>query len=248
MDSRQIFDFEQRLKLQLAGSLPGPMVQRQLAPELAFGRHRGPIPAEARQAAVLMLVHPFANLTAFQPTPRQIIRSDSKGNASDEWAITAIVRPAHMKFHPGQIALPGGMVEPGETPLEAALREFEEELGTTATAVNVLGQLTPVFVFASGAAVTPFVAFSPNSLQWQPNPAEVESVLEIPLSELLKPTVRGKHTIRRGLFTMKAPHFSLAGQHVWGATAMILSEFAAVCSAARMNLSPQPPMLTPDAT
>lgn len=251
MDSGQILDFEQQLKLQLAGSLPGPTVQRQMAPELAFGRHRGPIPSSARQAAVLMLVHARATPSTLEPDASQgdnASTTDGTSSPPDDWSIVAIVRPKHMKFHPGQIALPGGMVEPGETALQAALREFEEELGASAATIRVLGQLTSLYVFASDAQVTPFVAFSPGRPTWRPNTAEVDSVLEIPLQELLRPSVRGAHTIHRGQLTMRAPHFTLAGQQVWGATAMILAEFAAVCSAARLHLRPEPPSPMPDAT
>jgi len=245
MDSRRILDFEQQLKRQLAGALPGPMVQRQLAPELAFGRHRGPVPASARQAAVLLLVHPSSSPIATTP-------SEARGAGSDQfpinWSITAIVRPQHMKFHPGQIALPGGILEPGETPIAGALREFEEELGVPATAIRVLGHLTSVYVFASDAEVSPFVALADEVPAWRPNPAEVDAILEIPLSDLLKPAVRGSHRIRRGRLTMQAPHFAIAERQVWGATAMILAEFAAICSAATMHLRPEPPQPTADAT
>ncbi len=255
MDAGPILDFEQHLKRQLSAPLPGPMVQRQLAPELAFGRHRGPVPADARQAAVLMLVHPVAaefTRSATSGASQGDSSQQSPGTASEtsaaDWIIPAIVRPAHMKYHPGQIAIPGGIVEPGESLLGAAVREFEEELGVLPDDFQIHGQLSPVFVFATGAQVTPFVAFAEHPPHWKPNPEEVESVVEIRLADLLRPTSRGAHTIRRGRFTMRAPHFQIGDHLIWGATAMILAEFAAICSAARLHLNPRNPQPTQDAT
>jgi 8-oxo-dGTP pyrophosphatase MutT (NUDIX family) len=225
MEAERLIDFERHLRRQLEGPLPGPMVQRQLAPELAFGRHRGPSPHNVRQAAVLMLVYPAA-------------AADPVAGPASEWIIPAIVRPEHMAFHPGQIALPGGMVEPGETARQAALREFEEELGVSSSDVQVLGELTPVYVFVTCALVTPFVALAPSRPDWNPNPGEVSQVIDIRLAELLSPACRGVHTIDRRGLSMRAPHYEVAGHRIWGATAMILAEFAAVCSAARLHLDP----------
>lgn len=249
MDAGPILDFEQHLKLQLAATLPGPMVQRQLAPELALGRHRGPTPSDARQAAVLMLVHPAAGVVSDLSPQNQPRGSDSAAATSaDDWIIPAIVRPAHMKYHPGQVAIPGGIVESGETLLGAAVREFEEELGVLPDEFRVLGQLSPVYVFATRALVTPFIAFAPTRPSWRPSPDEVAAVVDIRLAELLRPSARGAHTIHRGRLTMRAPHFEVSGRLIWGATAMILAEFAAICSAARLHLSPASPKPVADAT
>jgi 8-oxo-dGTP pyrophosphatase MutT (NUDIX family) len=144
------------------------------------------------------------------------------------WSIPAIVRPAAMRSHAGQISLPGGMVEPGESPTQTALREFEEELGAAATTLDVVGPLTPVYVFVSGFEVTPLIAVAHQPLVFRPSPDEVAAVVEVPLAALLNTANRGEHTIdRRGLrFTV--PHFAIAGQQVWGATSLILAEFAAL--------------------
>src|SRR5690606_10449602 len=108
--------------------------------------------------------------------------------APSDWIVPAIVRPQHMKFHAGQIALPGGIVEPGESLLEAALREFEEELGPAIAPSQVLGQLTPIYVYASQALVTPFLGFARARPTWQPSADEVAGIVEIRLAELLSPT------------------------------------------------------------
>ena len=92
----------------------------------------------------------------------------------------------------------------------------------------MLGQLTPVYVFVSGFEVTPLVAVSPQPLVFQPNPHEVAAVVELPLAELLDPASRGRHLIERRGLRFSVPHFAIAGQQVWGATSLILAEFAAL--------------------
>src|SRR5262245_26111075 len=92
----------------LAQGLPGRAAQRAMAHGLAYGRHHGPVPDDARQAAVLLALH----------------------QAPAGWSIPAILRPLAMKAHAGQVSLPGGLIEAEETAAQAALREFEEELGT----------------------------------------------------------------------------------------------------------------------
>lgn len=198
-----------RLRQALARGLPGRAAQRAMGHRLSYGRHHGPVPSDARQAAVLLALH---------QTPAG-------------WSIPATVRPAAMRSHAGQISLPGGMVEPGESPTQTALREFEEELGAAAITLDVIGPLTPVYVFVSGFEVTPLIAVAQQPLVFQPNADEVAAVVELPLSALLNADNRGDHTIdRRGLRFM-VPHFAIAGQQVWGATSLILAEFAALLSA-----------------
>src|SRR6185369_11117194 len=103
------------LVAKLALGLPGRPAQRIMAPQLAYGRHYGPVPDDARRAAVLIAVHQTAS----------------------GWSIPAIVRPETMKAHAGQVSLPGGLIETDETIPQTALREFEEELGTAAHQMQI---------------------------------------------------------------------------------------------------------------
>jgi 8-oxo-dGTP pyrophosphatase MutT (NUDIX family) len=186
--------------------LPGHAAQRLMAHGLAYGRHRGPVPDDARRAAVLLALDPSAA----------------------GWSIPALLRPATMRSHAGQVSLPGGSMEADETPAQAALREYEEELGPPPGELHVIGQLTPVYVFITGFEVTPVVAVSPRPLTFQPNPHEVAAVVELPLAELCDPSNRGQHTIERRGLRFTVPHFSVAGQRIWGATSLILAEFIAL--------------------
>lgn len=194
------------LATSLDRGLPGRAAQRQMAHRLAYGRHHGPIPDDSRRAAVLIALH---------PTP-------------DGWSIPAILRPETMKAHAGQISLPGGLIESDETVAQTALREFEEELGTAAAELHVVGQLSPIYVFVSGFEVTPLIAISSRQLTYKPNPHEVAAVVELPLTQLCDPVLRGRHEINRRGLRFGVPHFAIAGQQIWGATSLILAEFVGI--------------------
>jgi 8-oxo-dGTP pyrophosphatase MutT (NUDIX family) len=192
------------LRRELARGLPGRLAHRTMAPELAYGRHHGPVPASARRAAVLLLLD-----------------RDAAG-----WYIPAMLRPATMKAHAGQIALPGGLIESDETPVQTALREFEEELGAATAGIEVVGSLSPVFVFISNFEVTPLLAVSHGPLAFRPNEDEVEEIVQIAVRDVIDPASRGSHLIRRHALAFRAPHLSIAGKQIWGATSLILAEFA----------------------
>lgn len=192
------------LRQALARGLPGRSAQRVMTPDLAYGRHYGPVPDDARRAAVLVALH----------------------RAPGGWSVPAMLRPATMRSHAGQVSLPGGLIEADETPPQAALREIEEELGVPAAGLTVLGQLSPVYVFVSGFEITPLVAVAAEPLVFLPNPREVAALVELPLADLVNPACRSRHTIERRGLRFQVPHFGVACQQVWGATSLILAEFA----------------------
>jgi len=199
-DAGRMTDF---VTSRIANGLPGRTAQRAMAHRLAYGRHHGPVPDDARRAAVLLGMH----------------------RTLAGWSIPAILRPETMKAHAGQVSLPGGLIETDETVAQTALREFEEELGAAMGSMRVVGQLTPVYVFVSGFEVTPVVAVSIEPLVFKPNEHEVAAVVELPLAELVDSARRGRHVIERRGLKFTVPHFAIAGQRVWGATSLILAEF-----------------------
>ena len=200
---------QEALAAALNRGMPGRVAQRAMAHRLAYGRHHGPVPDDARRAAVLLALH---------QTPAG-------------WSLPVILRPETMKSHAGQISLPGGLIEADETATQTALREFEEELGMAAANLNVVGQLSPIYVFVSGFEVTPLVAVSSVPLKFTPNPHEVAAIVELPLSELGNPANCGRHEIQRNGLRFTVPHFAISGHLVWGATSLILSEFVALLNA-----------------
>lgn len=107
----------------------------------------------------------------------------------EDWNTAAALlltrRSAQLRNHPGQWAFPGGRLDPGETPVETALREMREEVALDIAGHCVLGRLDD-FVTRSGFVMTPIVIWAGQGAQTTPNPGEVESVHRIPVSEFLR--------------------------------------------------------------
>lgn len=188
-------------------SLPGPSAWKLMLPpfingaELLALRSKG---AGERNAAVLILLH----------------RTD-RG-----FCFPLIERPEGMRHHPGQIALPGGGLEPGETAGAAALRETREELGIEIDAMNVQLALSPIFALPSNYWVYPFVACAEKLPIYRLNGGEARSSFEVSLTELLDPLSRSSFPLNRNGKTWDVPCFRFGDTIVWGLTAMILAEFA----------------------
>ncbi|MEI7768789.1 MAG: CoA pyrophosphatase [Chloroflexales bacterium] len=138
------------------------------------------------------------------------------------------VRAGHLPTHKGQVALPGGATDPEDDgPAATALREAEEELGIPPESVEVLGTLTSFYITPSNFMLTPVVGLSTAAPELRPHPGEVDLAFSVPLSQLLDPaTIVTEEWELRGM-RLQVPFFALAGQKVWGATAVVLSELVA---------------------
>jgi 8-oxo-dGTP pyrophosphatase MutT (NUDIX family) len=172
--------------------------------EMSYGRHSGPAPDTARCAAVAVL----------------LFRRDGR------WHLPVTERPATLARHGGQISLPGGVIDAGESSIAAVQRELNEELGFYETHLEI-GRLADCYVFASDFLVTPWIlaTYEPN-LSWRPQVREVKSVVELPLEVLLDERAIGRTTIERGPLKLSAPCFKFGDACIWGATSVILSELA----------------------
>src|SRR5262249_21726079 len=135
-----------------------------------------------------------------------------------------IVRRAEGGIHGGQLAFPGGVREPGESSLETALREAEEEIGLPPSAVQVLAELPVLDTRPTGFRIGPWPGRSERPARWGPEGAEVAEVIEVALDELLSPGARGEAVEQ--LPTWDRPYrieFYRIGSHrIWGATFRIL--------------------------
>lgn len=210
--------------------LPGRASQVRFAPELGFGRHFALPPASARRAAVVALLYPIETepLTTERRTESPL----------DCWRIPLIVRPDHLEHHAGQIALPGGMIEAGESSADAALRELHEELGVPRDGIELLGELSPIYVFASDNFVTPWVAAISRAPTFILNADEVAAVIELPIAVLAEKNAVGSEIRENRGVRFRAPYFRCGPHRVWGATAMILAELAAILEGSGLPRNP----------
>jgi 8-oxo-dGTP pyrophosphatase MutT (NUDIX family) len=195
---------ERALRERLAGTLPGIEAQMRFAPSpVRPGWQAGYLPPDARAAAGLLLLYPHA----------------------DSVAVPLTVRDRGLARHAGQVSLPGGATDPGETLVQAALREASEEIGVDPAAVRVLGELTPVHVLVSGFTLHPIVGVMQERPAFVAAPGEVEDILEVSLDHLRDASrIHQGVRVREGV-AIEYPYFDLLGHQVWGATAMILGEF-----------------------
>ena len=204
-----------RLRVAFSKPLPGASAHALLAP-----RPRGEWPAgfnqtRIRQAAGLLLVYPVG----------------------DRPHIVLTVRAETLGRHGGQVSLPGGVLEPGETVEQAALREAREEIALPLEGVRVLGELTPIDIPVTGFRLHPIVASISARPALAPSDGEVARILDVPLDELMETSRFATVNRVRDGYSMAVPLFRVgpvrggeavsAGgpDEIWGATAMVLAEF-----------------------
>ncbi len=135
-------------------------------------------------------------------------------------------RTSHLSAHAGQVAFPGGRIDPGDASAEAAaLREAEEEIGLQRQRAEVLGRL-PDYATGTGFRITPILALLQEPLDLVPNPAEVDAIFTLPLSVLLDPAAPER---RQAEFRGRMREFWVwphTTHYIWGATAAILVHLA----------------------
>ena len=193
------------LRERLSKTLPGEDIQNLMAP-LNSKAYRQPGP-DPKVACVVLLVHFYL----------------------DKPFITFIQRASHhpRDKHRGQISFPGGKMDEGDHSLEfCALRELHEELGILPDNIHVLGQLTPLYVYVSDFLVYPFVAMTQEKPRYTPHLEEVSHVFEFPLEYFFdNQVIKTKNIEASGRVLENTPYYDLQNHVLWGASAMILSEF-----------------------
>ena len=142
------------------------------------------------------------------------------------WQVILTQRPETMPSHPGQIAFPGGKREFGETTLNAALRETEEEIGLDRQFITIIGRL-PSFNAVSEFRITPFIGLVDPDSPMTPDPHEVADMFEVPLSFLMAPAnhiARNVHFDGKDHALIDMPYTGDDGvyRNIWGMTAMMM--------------------------
>jgi len=139
---------------------------------------------------------------------------------------TRLILRAEFGVHSGQVAFPGGEVEPEDGSFwNTALREAREEVGLAPDNIELVGSLTPLYIPPSNFWVHPFIGAGENPVAGIINKAEVQAYFDIDILQLLQPYIKGEKLIKVSTGeTMITPSYTLNGHTVWGATAMILSE------------------------
>lgn len=190
-----------------SGNLPGRSSQVKMAPEPL--NQKDPIrkmeaPHHAQASSVLILIFP---------------------NDEGRPALILTLRTSHIN-HGGQLSFPGGRAEEGETQLETALREAREEIGINPQDVQIAGTLSDLYVPHSNSKVSPVVGFIDYEPELTLNPAEVEEAFSVDLKSLAgNKNLTVENWELRQQATYKVPYWDVHRVPLWGATAMILSEF-----------------------
>lgn len=203
-------DWLRRLRTRMAQPLPGLEAQLRMAPNPRAGWDPLRFPDGARAGAALLLVYPHDEALHFALT----------------------VRGSELRNHTGQVSLPGGRVDAGESFEDAALREAQEEVGVDPRAVELIGRLTPLHIPVSGFILHPVIGFTSMRPAFQRAEWEVARIIEAPVS-LLADAGMFKREIRTRVVSgqsieVDVPFYDIAGEKVWGATAMVLAEFGAM--------------------
>ena len=155
---------------------------------------------------------------------------------NDIMHLSLIKRTNYLGVHSGQISFPGGKYESEDKSLEkTAIRECFEELGTIIKTSNILTPLTPLYIPPSNFLVNPFVGHDNFYPKFSINSREVASLIEIPLFKLLELKIKQKKLKKGPLKGIKVPCFIYQNHLIWGATAMILSEFKFFLASLRSN-------------
>lgn len=165
------------------------------------------IPADVNESAVLLLL---------------------SENKQGEISLLITLRSGNLPTHAGQLSLPGGRIDPGEGIIEAALRETHEEVGIPPEVPEILGRLSPLYVHHSGNLIHPVLAWVDRLPEFKLNPQEVAEAFSVSLDELTSDSyIRQEEWELRGQ-KMVVPFWDFHSVPLWGATAMILSEFCAL--------------------
>jgi 8-oxo-dGTP pyrophosphatase MutT (NUDIX family) len=211
-------EFVGRLKYRLALPLPGANAHFMMAhPYRRQNFLYRSEPPDAKKSSVLILLYMVDNSV----TTALIVRQEYEG------------------VHSGQVAFPGGRFEEADIDLKTtALREAGEEIGIIPSDIEIVGQLTKLYIPPSNFVVFPFLGIASYHPSFHPDNDEVKEVIEVNIHQLLDNSIIGeKEILLANKMRVRSPYFDIKGYTVWGATAMILSELKQILHEMEMNSS-----------
>ncbi len=187
--------------------LPGESVQFKMAPieRLLELKMMAKEQDSAQKAGVLMLFYPSQDTSTY---------------------FSLILRKSYNGVHSAQVGFPGGRFEEGDHSLKnTALRETEEEVGVASDQIEVLAELTDIYIPPSNFYVQPFLGITRKTPKFVLQQDEVEELIEVRLDHFMDDSTIGIETLSTSYSkNIEVPIFNLNGHVVWGATAMMLSE------------------------
>jgi 8-oxo-dGTP pyrophosphatase MutT (NUDIX family) len=193
--------FTEKLKERLNQPLPGKDAQNKMAPSFRF---QIPEKIAINNAGVMLLIYPFEN----------------------SYATVFMKRTEYPGVHSGQVSFPGGKADQSDSSIkQTALRETKEEFGIPETDIEILGKLTPLHIPVSSFDIYPFVGLLKKRPQFNIDPNEVEYLIEINLDLFLTDKISKVELQTHGKYTGNVPYYLVNNDKIWGATAMVLSEF-----------------------
>jgi 8-oxo-dGTP pyrophosphatase MutT (NUDIX family) len=139
-------------------------------------------------------------------------------------------RARHLRDHRGEVSFPGGRIEPGETPVAAALREADEEIALDPALVTVIGELDHLATLASRSAIAPVVGRLDGRPELKAAAGEVDRILNVPLAELLRSDTYREEVWGSDIGERTIHFFELSDETVWGATARMLVQLLAIAT------------------
>ncbi len=211
------------MKITLPDTLPGKEAHLLMAPEprvITLIQELTP-PSNAKESAVLILLSPPQKEEREESLESQYLHQEEILN----WELLFIKRNTYNGVHSGQIAFPGGKCENGDFDYTfTACREANEELGIERSKIEIIGELTKLYVPPSNFTIYPIVAINRGFNNYSPDPREVAEYIQIPLKSF-DPLLSKRCKVQVGPYEwVHAPGYVINGHIIWGATAMIIAE------------------------
>jgi 8-oxo-dGTP pyrophosphatase MutT (NUDIX family) len=192
-----------QIKTALAKPLPGEKAHKKMLPRGRSLEMSESDLDQTKESAVLLLLFP----------------------ENEELQLCLMLRPSHMKHHAGQFCFPGGQFEETEKESSAvALRETKEEIGVESDGIEILGNLSDIYVHVSKFFIHPVVGFIQKRPNFKINKDEVEQIIIVPLKHFFNSELISTEIIDTRFGEIEVPCYKIDGNIIWGVTAMIISE------------------------